>query len=273
MAKKNTKTARKKSTSASKKSSQTVRHDVVVRVQSQNLPAVVPTTTDLSEPIREGKKLTIPKTWLSEKQITRLVETTPPQYVYKRPAKGGGTWDYVTVSYVQRVLDYAFGFNWDFEILEHGKEADHVWVKGKLTIRNPEGTMQIVKSQFGRSEVKHKSSGGNLDYGNDLKAAASDSLKKCASMLGIARDIYGKTDYKAESGREPRPITPKDNGAMSVSKEEVASGLSYECHGAHKSGCPHGSEVDQRTADYSKKVYGKILCRPCQSESKPVVKK
>ena len=35
-----------------------------------------------------------------------------------------------------------------------------------------------------------------LDYGNDLKAAATDALKKCASELGIASDIYGSEEFK-----------------------------------------------------------------------------
>lgn len=264
MAKKKVKSARRKPAVAKQRS---VKHEVVVRVAQ---PEMLPTTTDLAEPIRDGKSLTIPKTWLSEKQITRLVEKTPPQYVYQRPAKGGGKWEYVTVSYVQRVLDYAFGFNWDFEIVEHGKEADHVWVLGKLVVRNPQGTMTITKTQFGRSEVKHKRGDqGMLDYGNDLKAAASDALKKCASMLGIARDIYGKTDYKAESGNEPRESTAQ----ISAPAAEETSQAQIECHGInYREGCPVEGMLSEPEANYSKQVYGKVLCRHCQKSAKPVRK-
>ena len=33
--------------------------------------------------------------------------------------------------------------------------------------------------------------------GNDLKAATTDALKKCASELGIASDIYAPNEFKA----------------------------------------------------------------------------
>lgn len=238
-----------------------VRHEVVVRVAPQ---VAVPTTTELAEPIRDGKSLTIPKTWLSEKQITRMVEKTPPQFIYKRPGKGGDTWDYVTVGYVQRVLDYCFGFNWDFEIVEHGKEADHVWVMGKLTVKSPDGLRTITKTQFGRSEVKHKREGGLLDYGNDLKSAASDALKKCASMLGIARDIYSKADYRQESGKAPREEVKELPPAKDAPK---ADGPVFYCYGKKGGGCPYGNEtIDEATHSYSMKRFKKPLCRQCQND-------
>lgn len=251
-----------------KAKAQVKRHEIVVRVNAQPM---VPTTTDLAEPIRDGRSLSIPKTWLSEKQITRMVEKTPPQYVYQRPGKGGGKWDYVSVSYVQRVLDYCFGFNWDFQIVEHGREADHVWVRGRLTVKSPDGARSITKEQFGRSEVKYqKNSKVMLDYGNDLKAASSDALKKCASMLGIARDIYGKTDYKQESGNEPRnPDAPQLQTAhQDVVPEDDA--VELVCHGTGKSGC--GNDLTRQEYDYSKKIYGKPLCREHQKEARPLKK-
>lgn len=233
---------------------------VVVKVQPMPV-SLIPTTNDLAEPMKDGAKLAMQKTWVSNTQIMRLVERTPAKYVYKRPAKGGGQWDYVTVSYVQRVLDFVFGFNWDFEIIEHGKEADHVWVLGKLTVKNPESTRTIVKTQFGRSEVKKMKSGGNLDYGNDLKAASSDALKKCASMLGIARDIYGKTDYKAESGNEPRD--PQSPPVAPPQEEPVDRNPELLCI---VSGC--GTELSTQEYDYSKRLYGRPLCREHQKTAK-----
>lgn len=257
------------------------KHEIVVRVEA---PQIVPrpSAEELSEPIRskDGKRLAIPKTWVSADQIVRMVERTPAQYVYTRPAKGGGQWSYVTVAYVQRVLDYVFGFNWDFEVVEHGKEADHVWVLGKLTIRSADGKHAIVKTQFGRSDVKKLKAGGNLDYGNDLKSASSDALKKCASMLGIARDIYGKMDFKAESGMEVRETpkvastgqtegnkealpAPKDGETVIVPLDEKkinCSGIQGKCYGQ--------GEVTPAEAAYSYKIYKKTLCRECQEKSK-----
>lgn len=254
-----------------------VKHELVVRVDPS---PVVPSVTDLTEPLSSrGGKLTIPKTWISAPQLIRMTEKTPRQYVYQRPGKGGGKWDYVTVSYVQRVLDYVFGFNWDFEIVEHGQTGEgknsHVWVQGKLTVRNPQGTQAIVKTQFGRSDVKQKSEGGNLDYGNDLKAAASDSLKKCASMLGIARDIYGKADYKMESGREPED--PNDSPAPTEAPEKPVELKKGQVLG------PNGKPVflcqvcdgiiTESGANYSMQVYGKRLCKEDAGKARPLKKK
>jgi hypothetical protein len=246
------------------KRADSVKHEIVLHVDATPQR---PTEDALSEPIRDGKSLSIPKTWLSEKQITRLVEKTPSQYVYERPGKGGGKWSYVTVSYVQRVLDYAFGFNWDFEIVEHGKEHDHVWVLGKLTVYSENGDRHISKSQFGRSEVKYKKDSKDmLDYGNDLKAASSDALKKCASMLGIARDIYGKTDYKQESGHAPIPPQAPQPAAQSHPEEpSIQQGGStpqfedHVCQSLTKGGC--GRDLTKQEAAYSKRLYGRELCK------------
>ena len=152
-------------------------------------------TSDLA-PEKKGKSYMIPKSWISDKQVIQMVQNTPKKYVYTRPAKGGGTWDYVPGWYVTKVLNFVFGWNWNFEVIREGKEGDQVYVLGKLTVKSEDGK-EIVKTQYGRAELKKKES-KYMDYGNDLKAAATDSLKKCASMLGIAHDIYGKEEMKKE---------------------------------------------------------------------------
>lgn len=141
------------------------------------------------------RELTAIASDLNEKQLLHILQRTPGTHVYNRPAKGGGSWDYVTGVYVKKVLNYVFGWNWDFEVKQHGVEGDMIWVLGRLTVRT--GTTTIVKEQFGRADCKKKKDGsGYLDFGNDLKAATTDALKKCASELGIASDIYGKNEFK-----------------------------------------------------------------------------
>lgn len=244
----------------------------MVRVDST---PVIPTTTDLAEPVRDGKKLTIPKTWMSERQLTFMLQRTPKEQVYRRKGKGGQTFDYVTGSYITKALNYAFAWNWDFEIVEHGKEQDHVWVLGRLTVRGTKPGETITKTQFGRSDVKQLKSGGNVDYGNDLKAAATDAMKKCASMLGFASDIYGKGDYKAESGQEPIPSnTPRlavptspqahyeEPAVQMGQKSPAASEPMFEdhiCQYLGRGGC--GRDLTKAEAEYSKRVYGRELCK------------
>lgn len=233
-----------------------VKHEIVVHVDTS---PVVPTVTDLAEPMKEGKKLTIPKTWMTEHQLTFMLQRTPKEQVYRRKGRGGQMFDYVTGSYITKALNYAFGWNWDFEIAEHGKENDHVWVMGKLTVRGGRAGETITKTQFGRSDVKQLKTGGNVDYGNDLKAAATDALKKCASMLGFASDIYGKVDYKAESGQEPLPAQSPRTGHPEASNEATIQIEDHICQTLSRGGC--GRDLTRTEAEYSKRIFGRELCK------------
>jgi len=157
---------------------------------------------------------------LTKEQLLYILQRTPKNHIYRRPAKGGGEWEYVTGVYVKKVLNFVFGWLWDFEIKEHGREGDLVWVLGRLTIKDKKGNPMIVKEQFGRADIKFKrGSKIPLDFGNDLKAAATDALKKCASELGIASDVYGKNEFKEIQMVDKGFIPPKENN-----KEEIKTG-------------------------------------------------
>src|SRR5574343_901706 len=160
---------------------------------------------------------------LNEHQLAQILKRTPPQYIKKRPAKGGGTWDYVTGGYVRKVLNLMFGWDWDFEILEHTIIGGEAVVKGRLTCRT--NGKQIVKTQFGNKDVIYKKQTQDeitkgldkipLSIGNDLKAAATDALKKCAAEIGIAADIYNKEDFN-------EVIVDVDNSLETTLKELYA---------------------------------------------------
>lgn len=134
---------------------------------------------------------------LNEGQLEILLRKTPKQYLKKRPAKGGGEWTYVTGGYVRKVLNLMFGWDWDFEILDEKIliEAREVVVKGRLTCRS-NGRI-IIKTQYGNKDIICKRGTDTpLSIGNDLKAAATDALKKCAAEIGIAADVYNAEDFK-----------------------------------------------------------------------------
>lgn len=137
---------------------------------------------------------------LNVEQIRSINKKTHKQYVKQRPGRGGQTWNYVAASHVVEVLNKVFGYAWSFEILTSEKDAldiaiktGCVSVKGSLTVLTSVGP--IVKQQFGRKEIAVTKAGKILDFGNDMKAAASDALKKCASELGMFRDVYAPEDY------------------------------------------------------------------------------
>jgi len=157
---------------------------------------------------------------LNKFQLERLLKKTPEQYVKQRPAKGGGKWDYVTGGYVKKCLNLMFGWDWSFEIVEQIILHDEAIVKGRLTCRS--GGKEIIKMQFGNKDIIYRKQtdaekAANapkvpLSIGNDLKAAATDCLKKCASEIGIAADIYNKEDF--------REINVDLNGAT-IDKDEL----------------------------------------------------
>lgn len=249
------------------KKSKVVTHEIVVRVQPQ--PSIQ--ESDLG-PVKSGSKYMIPKTWMSEKQVLKIVQKTPPQHVYTRPGKGGQTWSYVTGNYVEKVLNFVFGWNWDFEIVDHGKEADQVWVQGKLTVKDDKGH-EITKSQFGRADIKFKKDTKiMLDFGNDLKSASTDALKKCASLLGIASDIYGKMEYKQEAGRDvPATLSPAQAPKIEEESQEAVlkPGQVVGPDGQPTYVCSVCKDpISDAGAEYSMKIFRKRLCKEHADELK-----
>lgn len=134
---------------------------------------------------------------LNSKQLDFMFRKTPKEQIYTRPAKGGGVWSYVTGTYVKKVLNMMFGWDWDFEIVEfkYDLTIKQVYVLGKLKCRS--NGKEIIKMQFGRKDIIcKKGTDIPLDLGNDLKAASTDALKKCANELGIASDVYSPNEFK-----------------------------------------------------------------------------
>jgi hypothetical protein len=98
--------------------------------------------------------------------------------------------DYIEAHAVITRLNAVFGLDWNFEILqwERIEESDEVLVWGKLT------ACHHVKHQFGSAEItREKASGTALSLGDDYKAAATDCLKKCATLLGVGLHLYQTT--------------------------------------------------------------------------------
>lgn len=179
-------------------------------------------TTALVIPENNGKQLSVTPTPFNSTQLLSILQRTPAQHIYKRPAKGGGTWEYVTGTYVKKVLNYVFGWCWSFEIKDKGREGDLVWVLGRLTIQDPKTGQQIVKEQFGRADIKmKKDTKVPLDYGNDLKSASTDALKKCASELGIASDIYGRNEFKDIQAVDKGFVPPAEEVQVITTDEQT----------------------------------------------------
>lgn len=128
---------------------------------------------------------------MSDEMYERLAA---PFDVTFRDLRGGVELEYVTGEQVTTRLNDELGFlNWSFRVMQHGihAEADECWVLGELTVTLDGAT--VVKQQFGSQKIKRsRASGTPMDIGFDLKGAATDCLKKCASLVGVGLYLWHK---------------------------------------------------------------------------------
>lgn len=242
--------------------------ELVIRVEQPKFA----TTKDL-EPIVDGGKYMIPKTWLSEKQILKIIQKTPEQHIHWKPGKGGGKFPHVTGTYMQKVLNFTFGWNNDFEIISSEEKYGQVIVLGKLTVKDDHGH-SITKMQYGGADIKFfKGTQKPLDFRNDCKAAGTDAFKKCASALGIASDVYGKAEFKSEMGYEPQDPVVGPGEGYTPPKNKLKPGQVPGPDGDPTYLCSEtGDPITDQEYEYSMKVYGKSLSREAQKNHKPIKK-
>ena len=180
---------------------------------------------------------------MNEAQFAILCGRTPKKYIKTRPGKGKRTFSYVPHGYVVGVLNKAFGFNWDWEILPQGDgnyykylpplmgpdsrnpgqevqwQPGSYLVNGKLTVRvvnpnNPEQVLAtIVKTATGEKEHMR-----GMTHGGHIKSAASDALKKAASRMGVALDLYWQD---ADEDYMPATEPPKTQAEFIVRLPEL----------------------------------------------------
>jgi hypothetical protein len=142
--------------------------------------------------------------------MNRALLEKPFEPAQIRQRKGrNGVLDYVEGHNVIHRLNESLEGAWSFEITHHEVREDEVLVLGKLSAEG------VVKMQFGVSQVtREKGSGALVSLGDDLKAAATDALKKCATFLGVGLHLYGERAVggRAAAGRgwaaPPRPPVP-----------------------------------------------------------------
>ena len=110
--------------------------------------------------------------------------------VKQRKGPGGKMLSYIDTPLVIERLNAAFAGDWSFRIVSHEVTEAEVVVLAELEAGG------IVKQQFGSKQREN-----NVPLGDTAKAAASDSLKKCATLLGVGLELYTKdTNSHTENG-------------------------------------------------------------------------
>lgn len=137
-----------------------------------------------------------------------LCRPFPPEQIKQREGQGGKMLSYVETASVIARLNEACDGGWDFTIEKYELLDDEVVVLGKLVV---EAT--ITKSAFGGSSITRDREGRAVSIADDLKSAGSDALKKAASLLGVALELYGAGPPESVSrrpARAPSPESPND---------------------------------------------------------------
>jgi hypothetical protein len=131
-----------------------------------------------------------------------------PGQIKQRKGPGGTILDYIETPSVINRLNEAFDGDWSYDIDEFEQNDGQVVVLGKLTAGG------ITKMQFGSKTVMTGKDGNPISIGDDLKAAASDALKKCATLMGVGLHLYSD-DEVPTNGDGMSQMTPnKGNGRI-----------------------------------------------------------
>lgn len=98
---------------------------------------------------------------------------------------------YVKAEYVMDVLERACGYGgWSFEIAQVSQGQDG-WVVGRLTLYAEEGRVLRYENVGYPGRVSYDKASKEVIAKDDepLKSAATDGLKRCAVLAGVARDL------------------------------------------------------------------------------------
>lgn len=135
--------------------------------------------------------------YLTDQQVAAIKAPIEDKYI--KPTPDG--FRSVNVNVVINILNKVFGYNWSWKNLDQGVEpiqvykkdreaiGYYVWVKGALVypVYDKDGKMFFMeKEAYGGKALV----GTGKVQSQTFKIAASDALKKAASMLGIAANVY-----------------------------------------------------------------------------------
>ena len=134
-----------------------------------------------------------------------------PEQIKQREGNFGKMLDYIEGHAVIQRLNDAFDADWSFTIIQHEilKETDEVIVIGELKVGS------VVKTQFGSSRItRNRQNGEMVSLADDLKAAATDAVKKAATLLGVGLHLYNN-DLPQRGHRSSGPrrdTSPRNKG-------------------------------------------------------------
>ena len=149
-----------------------------------------------------------------------------PERFIKRRLINQGTADEKVIEYIggDKVierLNSVIGFNWSFTIEDRiiDIEMGQIAILGRLeaVIDN----IKTVKEQWGSSAIDTYSNGKVISLGDNIKAATTDSLKKCATLIGVGIYLYDSESMKFTDKNYVAPSTKETE----IKAEEIREAI------------------------------------------------
>ncbi|MBM9606741.1 Rad52/Rad22 family DNA repair protein [Desulfopila inferna] len=174
------------------------------------------------------------------------------EQIKQRAGSFGQTLDYIEGHAVIKRLNDAFDGQWSFQVRSHDVLEAEVIVLGELIASN------ISKSQFGSSAItKAKNSGEIISLADDLKAATTDSLKKCATMFGVGLHLYSGQSAQPHKRLQSQHQSPTPPGYASEDRDSNNS--SYDNSTKGNGGNGDNGNGGNGTSRLSNKQYNYLL--------------
>lgn len=138
------------------------------------------------------------------KDQLEIIRQGVPDTLIKYREKGGRRYSYVELPVVTDILNKLFGNLWSWHIMENcihdslipdpknGITKKYVQVRGRLRVpmQDPNDPSKFIWVEREANGV-HGLLGADMEIrGSAFKSASSDALKKAASSLGVARNVY-----------------------------------------------------------------------------------
>ena len=165
----------------------------------------------------------------------KLCDKFPDKFV-KRRILNQGTSDEKVIEYIggDKVierLNSVIGYDWSFEIADKiiDVEIGQIAILGRLTAVID--GVKTTKEQWGSSVIETYSNGRIVCLGDNIKAATTDSLKKCASLLGVGLYLYDSESMKFPE----QSIVPPSTKSKEDEVERIKSSLNKKASKAQVS--------------------------------------
>ena len=191
------------------------------------------------------------KTGNGKLNLDALTRPFEEELIQKRKGRYGKMLDYVGSHYVIERLNQAMEGYWSFRIVEHMVLEEEVIVLGELSSHG------ISHQQFGSSSItRGKQDNQPVSIGDDLKGAASDCLKKCATQFGVGLHLYGlEIKPNGNGGKESATPQPEEEETEEQSPRVTNSQMSRIFQIAKKKGIPQNQLIKKIRNSYNKSLY------------------